>query len=302
VSEKIVVSLPDKDNEYQVLQAGDARSTAARFKLEAEVLFAEMSAVLQIQQIFKFIHAPDKPKAIIVEPVAADGLDRVAHKAAAAGIAWAIMNATVGYIEALRRQFPDLPIFTVGSDQLEIGRIQGRQMRTLLPNGGAILYIQGPLAASAAQERSKGMLEAIAGSKIQPVVLDAHWTEESAEQSVRQWLRLKTSENVRIELVAGQDDSMARGARRAVETHAELSRRVHEIPFLGIDGVPDVGQELVRTGQLTATVVMPSNTGPAIEAIAAWLKTKTLPHAAVHVPVRSHPEEGELARRAARKA
>lgn len=299
MNEKVVVSLPEKDNEYQVLQATDARTTGARLKLDVEVLYAEMSAVLQIQQLFKFVHATERPRAIIVEPVAADGLDRVAQKAAAAGIAWGILNSTVGYVEELRRQYPNLPVFAVGSDQVEIGRIQGRQMRTLLPSGGTVLYIQGPLATSAARERLQGMLESIAGTKIHPVVLDAQWSEDSAEAAVRQWLRLKTSENVRVDLVAGQDDSMARGARRAVEAAAEVQKRWGDVPFLGIDGVPDVGQELVRTGQLTATVVMPSNTGPALEAVASWLKSKVLPTASVRVAVRSHPEEGELARKAA---
>ena len=94
---------------------------------------------------------------------------------------------------------------------------------------------------------------------------------------------------------------MARGARRAVEANPEFSKRLGSVPFLGIDGVPDVGQELVRAGQLTATVVMPSNTGPALDAIAAWIKSGTVPPPAVHVAVRSHPEEAELARKATRK-
>jgi ABC-type sugar transport system substrate-binding protein len=299
MNEKVVVSLPEKDNEYQVLQASDARTTGSRVKLDVEVLFAEMSAVLQIQQLFKFVHASEKPTAILVEPVAADGLDRVAQKATASGIAWGILNSTVGYVAELRRQYPALAIFAVGSDQVEIGRIQGRQMCTLLPAGGTVLYIQGPLATSAARERLQGMQEAIAGSKIQPVVLDAQWSEDSAEAAVRQWLRLKTTENVRVDLVAGQDDSMARGARRAVEAAADVQKRWGDVPFLGIDGVPDVGQELVRGGQLTATVVMPSNTGPALEAVASWLKTKVVPNASVRVPVLSFPEEAELARKAA---
>jgi len=301
MNDKVIVALPEKDNEYQVLQAADARSTAARVKLEIEIVHAEMSAVLQIQQLFKYVHATERPKALIVEPVAVEGIERVAQKAVASGIGWAILNSTVGYVDNLRRQYPALPIFAVGSDQIEIGRIQGRQMKTLLPAGGTALYIQGPLATTAAQERLKGMQEAIAGSSIRTVVLDAQWAEESAEQAVRQWLRLKTADSARIDLVAGQDDSMARGARRAVEAVPELTKNWGDVPFLGIDGVPDVGQELVRSGQLTATVVMPSNTGPALEAVASWIRSHVLPPAGVRVPVRSYPDESELARRAARR-
>ena len=166
MNEKVIVSLPEKDNEFQVLQAADARATAARVKLEVEIVHAEMSAVLQIQQLFKYVHAAERPKAIIVEPVAVEGIERVAQKAVSSGIGWAILNSTVGYVDNLRRQYPALAVFAVGSDQMEIGRIQGRQMKTLLPAGGTVLYIQGPLATTAAQERLKGMQEAIAGSPI----------------------------------------------------------------------------------------------------------------------------------------
>ncbi len=301
MNERVIVSLPEKDNEFQVLQAADARASAACVKLDGEIVHAEMSAVLQIQQLFKYVHAAERPKAIIVEPVAVEGIERVAQKAVSSGIGWAILNSTVDYVDNLRRQYPALAVFAVGSDQMEIGRIQGRQMKALLPAGGAVLYIQGPLATTAAQERLKGMQEAIAGSSIRAVVLDAQWTEESAEQAVRPWLRLKTSDSARIDLVAGQDDSMARGARRAVDAVPELARRWGDIPFLGIDGVPDVGQELVRSGQLTATVVMPLNTGPALEALAVWLRSGAVPPSSLRVSVRSYPEEGELARRASRR-
>ena len=301
MNEKVIVALPEKDNEFQVLQAADARATAARMRLEIEIVHAEMSAVLQIQQLFKYVHAAERPRAIIVEPVAVEGIERVAQKAVASGIGWAILNSTVGYVDNLRRQYPALAVFAAGSDQIEIGRIQGRQMKTLLPAGGTALYIQGPLATTAAQERLQGMQETIAGASIRTVVLDAQWTEESAEQAVRQWLRLKTADSARIDLIAGQDDSMARGARRAVEALPDLTQRWGEIPFLGIDGVPDVGQELVRRGQLTATVVMPSNTGPALEAMASWIRSHVMPPATLRVPVRSYPDEGELARRAARR-
>ena len=48
-------------------------------------------------------------------------------------------------------------------------------------------------------------------------------------------------------------------------------------------------------GRLTATIVMPSNTGPALEAVDAWLRTGTPPPAAIRVPVRSFPPEERLA-------
>jgi hypothetical protein len=67
--------------------------------------------------------------------------------------------------------------------------------------------------------------------------------------------------------------------------------------LLGIDGVPDVGQKLVDAGILTATVVMPSNAGPAVDALARWLTGGVRPPAHVPLAARSYPDESELARR-----
>ena len=169
MGERIVVSLPDNANEFQLLQAADAQATAASLGLVAEVLYADNNAVLQIQQLFKCIHAAERPAAIVVEPVALEGMERVAQKAASAGIGTAILNCTVGYVDRLRAEFPKLPIFAVGSDQVEIGRLQGRQIQALLPSGGTVLYIQGPLSATAAREWLKGMQERHAFAQFVPL-------------------------------------------------------------------------------------------------------------------------------------
>lgn len=301
MTDKVVVALPDRSNEYQHLQAADAQSAAARLGLEIELLDADSNAILQIQQIFKFIHGQERPRAVLVEPVATEGMERVAQKAAAAGIGIGVMNFTVGFIDSLRQQHPKLPIFMLGSDQVEIGRLQGRQMRALLPGGGTVLYIQGPVTSMAARERFQGMQEVTSGTALRTVVIDSQWTEESAEQVVRKWLRLATTEGLRIDLVACQDDAMARGAQRAFEASPEIAGQWGNVPFLGIDGVPSVGQRMVREGQLTATVVMPSNTGPSLEAVSRWLKTGTPPAANIRVPVTSFPAEDVLAQRAPRR-
>lgn len=290
----VVVCLPDRANAFQVLQALDAEQTARRLGLALEIREAGGNAVAQIQQLFKSVHAPEPPRALVVEPLAPEGMERVAAKAAAAGIGVALLNCAAPYLEELRARDPALAVFALGSDQAEIGRLQARQMRRLLPEGGTALYVQGPQTADAARERARGTQEALAGSRIQLVVLDALWSEESAEHAVRSWLRLRPASEREVHLVAGQDDSIARGARRAFEAAAEGAHHPLGVPFLGIDGVPSEGQRLVQQGVLTATVVMPSNTGPALEAIDGWLRTGTRPKAALRVPVRSYPPEEQL--------
>jgi ABC-type sugar transport system substrate-binding protein len=294
---KVVASFLSESQEFQVMQAADAKLAAERAGLPLEVLFADNNAVVQIQQLFRHIHAPEgeRPAAIIVETVVGEGLERVARNAAKAGIGWILLNRRCSYMEALRKEVPQLPISLVTTDQLEVGRIQGRQFRTLLPHGGSVLYIQGPPDTSVAQERLEGMQEAIRGSRIQAKILNGEWTPESGEKAVLGWLRLKSSEGFRVDVVGCQNDAMALGARKAMAQHKERIGAV----FTGCDGLPDGGQRLVNVKQLAATVVVPSNGGPAVDLVARFFRGgEPVPPRVVLKP-RSYPAESDLARKVA---
>jgi ribose transport system substrate-binding protein len=289
---RVVVALPDQENEYQLLQAADARATGARLGLTVEILDAKGHPVQQVHDLLKALHAEPRPKAVLVEPISNDIMETVARKAAKLGVGWVTLNSMVAHMDAVRNDHPGVPIMSVGSDQVEIGRVQGRHLRILLPLGGNVLYIHGPHNAAPAQDRFRGVSEVI-GSEIKLTVVDGQWTEASAEAAVRSWLRLRTWEKTPIRAVAAQDDSMARGARSAIEALTD-GPSWSSIPFLGIDGVPEFGQKLVDQHQLRATVVMPSNTGPALEHIERWVRTGRVPPARVRLPITSYPPEHDL--------
>jgi ABC-type sugar transport system substrate-binding protein len=80
-------------------------------------------------------------------------------------------------------------------------------------------------------------------------------------------------------LICGQNDVMAMGAKKAVkELASELDREfLSSIPATGCDGVPSTGQTWVRTGHLSATVVVPPSSGKAIVLMTRALQTKTQP-------------------------
>ena len=101
---KVIVALLNEAQEFQQLQARDARTTAAKLGLDVEVVFAEGHAVVQIQQLFAAIHAPEesRPAAIVVEAAVAEGLERVARNAVKAGMGWVLVNVRASYLEALR--------------------------------------------------------------------------------------------------------------------------------------------------------------------------------------------------------
>jgi ribose transport system substrate-binding protein len=290
VTQRVVVSLITAEQEFQVLQAKDARETAEQLGLAVEVLFAENNAVLQIQQLFRHVHLPEseRPVAIVVETVTGEGLERVARNAVKAGIGWVLLNRHVAYLEALRRERPDVPAFMVSTDQEEVGRIQARQFRALLPRGGSLLYVQGPPDTSVARERLRGVEEGIKDSPIRFKTVSGDWTEASGEKAVSAWLRLETSTAFQPEVVGCQNDSMAAGARRAVVT---LRPDWHGVRFTGCDGLPEGGRRLVDEGVLAATVVTPSNTGPALERLSSWLRSGQLPPRDLLLEPHSHPGE-----------
>ena len=178
-------------------------------------------------------------------------------------------------------------------DQIEIGRIHGRQARVLAPHAGLLLYVQGPPDVSAAQDRLRGTQQVLADARSAGRSLNGNWTESSAVTAVGGWLRLKTSAAQKPALVVAQNDAMAVGARRAVLAHDAGWR---DVPVIGCDGLPEGGQRLVGSGELAATVVMPASAGDAIDLVAQWLRDGTAPPADVVLPPRSFPEEGHFRR------
>jgi ABC-type sugar transport system substrate-binding protein len=295
---KVLVSLLTAEQEFQQVQAADARAAAARLGVEVEVEFGEGHAVVQIQKLFKHVHAPEgaRPAAIVIEPTTGEGLERVARNAVKAGIGWILVNTRVAYVDDLRAAFPALPITMVGTDQKEVGRIQGRQCRALLPGGGRVLCVQGPPDATATRDRLAGLEEAL-GHGFELHGVNGDWTEAGGEKAVVSWLRLSTADASRPDVVACQNDSMAVGARKALREHRPAWA---SLPFLGCDGLPDGGQAMVGRGELAATVVTPSNTGPALEMVSRWLQSGHLPPREVLLAPHSYPAEDAIRARAGR--
>jgi ribose transport system substrate-binding protein len=267
---RFLVSLTTNENDYQIEQAVAAEDAARRLGVEVQIIYADNDAITQSQQILKIIQSRTEvqPDGIIFEPVGGTALPQVARAAVSAGIAWVVLNRDAEYVPELRK-LHRVPIFGVTSDHEEIGRIQGRQFGALLPKGGTALYIQGPAESLAAKQRSTGMYQTKPGD-VQVKVMKANWTETSAYKAVSSWLRLSTSHQIPIELVAAQDDSMALGARKAFQELPEnLGReRWLALPYIGCDGLPQSGQAWVKRGLLAATIFAPPNTGQALEMLA----------------------------------
>lgn len=294
-----LVSLTNNDNDYQQEQAAAAEKAARRLGVDVTIIHADNDALAQSQQILHYIQdaSVKRPDAIMFEPAGGTAFPQVARAAAAAGVGWVVLNHEADYLAELRRTFK-VPAFALTSDHEEIGKIQGQQFAALLPNGGSILYIEGPPNSSAAKERTRGM------NKTKPVniqvkAMRANWTEESAYKTVGSWLRLRTSQESRIDLVGAQDDSMAMGTRKAFAELAGSNReKWMKIPFTGCDGMPKTGQAWVRSGMLAATIFIRPNTDLAIEMLVEAFQNGTTPPERKVTEPESIPSLEELAKAA----
>ena len=272
-----LVSLTNNDNDYQQEQASAAEKAARRLGVDVKIIHANNDALVQSQQLLQYVQdSKQRPDAILFEPAGGTAFPQVARAAAVAGIGWIVLNHEVDYIAELRRSFK-VPVCAISSDHQEVGKIQGQQFAALLPNGGSILYIEGPANSSAAKERTVGM-NLTKPANIQVKTMRANWTEESAYRTVSSWLRLSTSQESHIDLVGAQDDSMAMGARKAFSEIPEGERaRWMKIPITGCDGMPKTGQAWVRNGTLAATIFIRQNTDLAMEMLVEAFKGAALP-------------------------
>jgi ribose transport system substrate-binding protein len=290
----VVVSLITKENDYQLEQAASAEAAAAKLGANVQIVYAGNDAVQQTQQILAFIQDPAKrPDAILAEPVGTS-MEQIARAAVKAAIGWAIINSSADYISALRAQ-AKVPVFSVVSDHEAIGKIQGQQMAALLGDTGNVLYIEGPSVRDVAKLRTKGML-ATKPPGVSVKSIKGDWTQQSGYNAIKSWLALTTSREMKINMIACQNDDMAVGARHGFEELANLQERDRwlRLPVTGCDGVPRAGQEWVRQKKLTATVIAPPLIGDALELLAAAVRSGSQPPERTCIAPRSYPEVKDL--------
>jgi len=292
---KVLLSLITDKNDYQREQAATARREAGRLGVLLDIVYADSDPLCQSSQMLDAIFGKgmEKPDAILCEP-AGTTMPQVAQAAVSAGIGWGVLNRDADYLTDLRRN-AKVPAFIVTTDQKEIGRIQGRQFGVLLPKGGNALYLQLPSGSAVSQARAEGMMEAKPGT-VNVRMLRAQFTEESAFNTINTWLQLSTSHEAKIGLIAGQNDILAFGARRALETGTSGAEKEYwmSLPFLGCDACPETGREWVKRGLLAASVVLPVTAGVALELAVRALENGVPPVQQTVIKPVSYPALEEL--------
>jgi ABC-type sugar transport system substrate-binding protein len=294
---KLVLSVPG-DTMYLRAQTAAAQATASRLGVELQVVSAQMDAVAQGQQLLSFVQsrADARPDAIIMEPVSAAGLPRVAEAAVAAGIAWVVSNAHVDYIGPLRKN-AKVPVFQISQDHMEVGQIQGKQIAAILPGGGSVLYLRGPAMSWWATKRFEGM-ESTKPKNVEVRSLKVlASTAEGAFNAVSSWLDLTKQRPEGTQLIVSQNTDFLTGATKAFETMAERTKWL-ALPRTGV-GVAERSRPLVDQGSLCASVVTSLTLDRGVEMLARAMKDGSRPPEHTFVEAYSYPTLDVLARKTA---
>jgi ribose transport system substrate-binding protein len=289
----VLLSLVTDDNDYQREQASAAQAAANQAGIELRVIYAGGDAITQTKQLLAAVQAPagDRPSAIVVEP-AGTSMPHVAKAAVLQNIGWVVVNRSADYAGELRALRPGIPVAGIAVDNVEVGRIQGRQFEALLPGGGSVLYLEGP-AIDVSKQRHAGTLETLPHN-IELQSARGRWTAESGAQALQ--IRLGLRGTKLPDLVGSQNDDMAMGARKAVEALPPGPQRDQwlSIPYTGVDGIASTGQAWVQKQLLAATIITPPLAGLAIELLAkAMLTGQPMPERTMVQPV-SYPPVDQL--------
>jgi ABC-type sugar transport system substrate-binding protein len=299
----VVVSLSTDASDFQREQAKSAKDAAARLDMAAQVIYAQDDALTQSEQLLGIIQGDrgHRPQAIVMQPCGQTALPHVARAAAAAGIAWVVLNWTVDYLSELREKY-GVPAFVISSDQQEIGRIQGRQVAAILPQGGSVLHVTGPTNSPSTRLRSQGWLETKPANIQVRALKSEGWTQQDGARSVGAWLRLATARHARFDAVVAQSDMLALGARSALQASRANGRpdSNSQLPFSGVDGLPLGGQAWVQQGILAATVVVPTNAGAALEMLSQSIRSGVPPAEVTYTTPTSYPALADLAQKTKR--
>jgi ABC-type sugar transport system substrate-binding protein len=287
----ILVSLCNDRQEYQRLQAADARAAAARAGLDAKLVYSEIDPARQVQQLSEAVSGPEgsRPVALVVETAGSVGFERVARSALGAGVGWVQVSDSPRYLEALRREFPDRLVAATCYDNQEIGRTLARLALRALPSGGSLVVVEGPTATAGTLQRRRALEEGLRGSGLRAAkTLSADWTSAGGHKATEAWLRLTGKAAAKPDLLVAFNDEMAVGALAAI--HA-VRPDWGAIRAVGCDGLPESGQRLVREGVLAATVVTPTTTGPAVDLVARSMRGEQVPPVE-SIPTRPFPPIG----------
>jgi len=133
----------------------------------------------------------------------------------------------------------------VGADNVEGGRVQGRYLIEILPDGGDVFELQGAAGASAAIDRHTGFDEIMQGQDLINVVVSQDGNFMRANAIAVMEASLASNPNPAAVVCA--NDEMAFGASEVAQANGL------DIPIIGFDALPEALQA-IQAGTMNATI------------------------------------------------
>jgi inositol transport system substrate-binding protein len=233
----IGVSYQNLQNEFIINIQDAMRAEAKKLNVDLVESDGQGKAENQIAQTENFIARG--VDAIILNPYDKDGSAPAVDLAVQAHKPMVVVNALVSNLTNADAY--------VGSEDAEAGRIAAQRIMDVLHGRGNIAVMHGPNGHSAEVQRSEGIRQVLAKYPDAKIVLEqtANWDRAQAMNLMENWLASGRD----IDAVIAQNDEMALGAYKAIET----AGKEKAIAVIGIDAIPDA-LKAVADGKLVSTV------------------------------------------------
>lgn len=272
---------------YQILQQEAARAEARRAGISAEIVLAPGFDHLRVVRKRLGEAASPPVDAIVVEPSSVSSMGLLL-KELKGRTGLVFLNAWSEEVEACAKEWGrGLAFGTVSLDHGAIGRIQAAQIGALLPQGGHVLCVTGPLRSPAAADRLLGMKSSLPAGVTLMEAEAGKWMDSDGILAFESWYALYKTRSFTVDLIAAHADELAMGARSASQAVANTAHRemLLKAPLLGVDACPAYGRKLVDSGQLKASVLTPATAADAVRSLQRfWQSGQALPLKALTPP------------------
>jgi len=231
------ISYQNLQNEFIINIQDAVRAEAKKLDVDLIESDGQGKAEDQISQVQDFIARG--VDVIILNPYDKDGSAHAVDLAVQAHKPVVVVNAIVSNLDKANAY--------VGSEDAEAGRIAAQRIMDVLHGKGDIAVIHGPNGHSAEVQRSDGIRQVLAKYPDAKIVVEqtANWDRAQALDLMENWL----ASGRKIDAVIAQNDEMALGAYKAIETAGKQK----DIPVIGIDAISDA-LKAVQDGRLVGTV------------------------------------------------
>lgn len=243
-AQNIGVAVARFDNTFQTIVRNGMQDAARGMDgVSLQMEDAQSDPSRQMDQVRNFISAG--VDAIVVLAVDSDGTGIITRMANEAGIPLVYVLHPPADLETL----PENTAF-VGSDEVDSGTLQTREVCRLLEGEGDVLVLMGPLNNHSSIIRTQDIEDVIATDECSGMTIverqSANWDRLEAADIMTNWL----SAGIPFDAVIANNDEMAIGAIQAMRASGHS---LDDVVVAGIDATPD-GLGAMAAGDLKVTV------------------------------------------------